>query len=458
LERHVPTTYQKGAKMRWKNSSVSRAAICVAAAALASLTGCNNSTSPAAGGGSSPPAAEQIQLEISWWGDDSRAKLFGEVIDLFEAKYTNITVNESPVGAPDDLFNRLATDFGAGGSTAPDVFALGGAKPQEYGAAGVLLDLSTVAAEANIDKYPESSTTNAIVDGKLYGLPTGGNATAAFVNTDILAKAGVDVPTASWTWDDFVDIANKVGKAGLTNDADKPIYGLDLRVQDIMGTYTGQLSDTGMYTWEGTLGVTEQDIASWYDLELKLRDGGGLPDPTIVTAGWALPPDQQLYTLGQAAITFGYSNLVGTYSGGGETIILTPPTNTGNNGVALLPSAFWAVNAQTQHPKEAALLMDWFLSEPEAAKLILDTRGVPFNPDTAAVVEPLLEGGSREAAAYVTSVLGAGVVAPPQPNGGSNMNKYCQDAESSVLFDKATPAEAGKEWIKKLGDDLAKAA
>ncbi len=416
------------------------------------LAGC--SASDDGGGGGEFDPDEEITLEISWWGDDDRAALFDEVIGNFMAEYPNITVEQTPVGSPDDLFNRLATDFGGGGTTAPDVFALGGAKPQEYGEVGALLDMGTVADIVEVDKYPEVSTTNAIVDGTLYGLPTGGNATAAFVNVDILEQAGIEVPDASWTWDDFIEIANTVGSAGLTNDQGQPIYGVDLRVQDIIGTYAGQETELGLYDWEGNLAVDADDIAGWYEKELELLDGGGLPDPTIVTANWALPPDQQLYTLGQAAITFGYSNLAGAYSGAGETLVLPPPSDTGSSGVALLPSAFWSINAQTEHPEAAAMLVSWFLNEPSSAELILDTRGVPFNPEMAEIVTPLLEGPSKGAAEYVELTLDSGTVAPPQPAGGANMNKYSQDAESEVLFDRMTPQEAAEDWVAKLSADL----
>ena len=429
------------------------AASAVFATAFA-LTACSSDSEPTTSTSVSGDTTEQVTIEMSWWGDDSRAALFDEVITAFEAEYPYITVTQTPVGSPDDLFNRLATDFGGGGDTAPDVFALGGAKPQEYGSAGALLDLSTVADIAHVDKYPDFSTTNAMVDGTLYGLPTGGNATAAFVNTDIFEAAGVPVPDGSWTWDDLVSAVNTIGTAGLTNDAGAPVYGIDLRVQDIIGTYAGQVSELGMYDWDGQLAVDADQIAGWYEIEKQMLDGGGLPDPTIVTAGWALPPDQQLYTLGQAAVTFGYSNLVGTYEAGGTTLILTPPTDTAKTGVSLLPSAFWSINAASKHPEEAAMLMDWFLDNPTAAALIKDTRGVPFNPDTAAVVAPLLEGASQTAAEYVESVLDSGEVAPPQPNGGANMNKYSQDAETVVLFGSASPQEAAQTWIDKLAGDL----
>jgi multiple sugar transport system substrate-binding protein len=431
-------------------SIAGKAALGAAVATALVLSGCSGQTEDASGF----DPDEEITLEMSWWGDDNRAALFGEVIGLFEEKYPNITVTQTPVGSPDDLFNRLATDFGGGGSTAPDLFALGGAKPQEYGAAGALLDLSTVAEEAHIDKYPELSTTSATVDGTLYGLPTGGNATAAFVNLDIFEQAGVEPPSEDWTWDDLIEAANEIGSKGLTNAAGQPVYGVDLRSQDIIGTYAGQQTEFGLYDWDGNLAVDADDIASFYEIELELQEGGGLPDATIVTSGWNLPPDQQLYTLGQAAVTFGYSNLISTYQTAGETEIMAPPTNTDKNGVSLLPSAYWAINAATEHPEAAAMLMDWFLNEPAAAELIKDTRGVPFNPDTAELVTPLLEGPSVVAAEYVQKVLDAGTVAPPQPNGGANMNKYTQDGEAEVLFGRQSPDEAAKGWVEKLSADL----
>ncbi|MCB2177962.1 MAG: extracellular solute-binding protein [Actinomycetales bacterium] len=440
--------------------SAARLATVLTAAATLALAGCASAGDT---GGSSSPGSDQsgsgtqepVTIEASWWGDDARAALFGQVISDFEAKYPYITVKQTPVGSPDDLFNRLATDFGGGGETAPDLFALGGAKPQEYGSAGALLDLSTVADIAHVSDYPEFSLTSATVDGKVYGLPTGGNATAAFVNTDIFDKAGVTVPADGWTWDDLIKVAGEIGKKGLTNDQGKPIYGVDMRSADIIGTFAAQETQYGLYTPDGKLGVGTDTIAKFYTMEKDLQAAGGLPDPSIVTDGVALPPDQQLYTLGQAAVTFGYSNLIGTYSQGGTTKLMTPPTDTKTTGVSLLPSAFWSINAASKHPQEAAMLMNWFLTEPSALELIKDTRGVPFNPSAAAVVTPLLEGNSKDAAEYVQSILDSGTVAPPQPNGGGNMNKYTQDGEANVLFGQATPEQAAKTWVDQLSADLA---
>lgn len=434
-------------------------AVAIAAAAALAVAGCSSPQSTPSGTPTGTAAAAPVTLEMSWWGDDTRAALFHQVLQLFEAQYPNITVTETPVGAPTDLFNRLDTDFGSGGTTAPDVFALGGAEPQQYGASGNLLALDSpdIAGIVQLSKYPQSSLTNGIVNGTVYALPTGGNATAMFVNTDILTQAGVTAPTGQWSWQDLVTVANAVGKAGLTTADGKAIMGIDLRIQDILGTYCGQLNDYGMYSPDGQLNVTADDVAGWFNLELQLRDGGGLPDPSVVTANWNLPTDQQPYALGQAAITFGYSNLMSTYAKGGTTEIMMPPTNTTRSGVSLLPSAFWSINAATKHPTESAELVNWFLNEPTAAALILDTRGVPFNPDIATVVADKVTGDAQKADAYVASVLATGKVAPPQPNGGANMNQYSQDEESNVLFNKSTSDQAAAEWVQKLQADLAAA-
>ena len=433
--------------------------VAVAAAVLA-LAGCSSpSSSPTVTGSDSSPATantQPVSLEISWWGDATRAGLFNQVVQNFEAKYPNITVTQTPVAAPTDLFNRLDTDFGTGGSTAPDVFALGGAYPQTYATAGQLLELdsSDIAPIVNLDKYPTSTLSSGTVNGKVYALPTGGNATAMFVNTDIMKEAGVTLPTGTWTWDDLVNICNQVGSAGLKNSSGQPVYGLDLRIADILGTYLGQVSQYGLYTPDGKIGVTADQVAGWYTIEQNLEQGHGLPDGSIVTQGVNLSPDQQLFTLGQAAVTFGYSNLATSYDKGGTIEILPPPTDTSNSGVSLLPSAFWAINASTKHPTEAAELLNWFLNEPTTIQIITDTRGVPFNPDMATVSAAAVTGDAAKSDAYVGSVLATGLIAPNQPNGGGNMNQYAQNGESDVLFGKATPADAAQTFLTALQKDL----
>lgn len=432
---------------RTARSLATKGAIGAALVTTLILSGC--SQTPEGSGGYDPE--EEVELTIAWWGNDERSAIMAEVIDDFEAANPNITVVEQPVGAPDDLFNRLATDFASG--TAPDVFALGGAKPQEYGDAGTLLDLSTVSDYLDTTKYEDFTLTNATVNDTLYGLPTGGNAIGVLINTTIFEQAGVPVPEEGWTWDDLVDAANEVSA-----NAPDGVYGLDLRIQDILGTYVAQIDENGIYDWDGELATSADTLESWFDIEKELLDGGGLPDPSIIVENQNLTPDQTLFGTGRAAITFAYSNQIGSYAAGtnGATVeILPPPSSTDVSGVAVLPSQFWAIAAETKHPEASALLVNWLLNEPEPAKKILANRGLQFNPDILAVVKPLLAPADAQSADYLEKVLEIGVVAPPQPAGGAILNELSQRIESDILFGRTSIPDGSKQWIDEMSTSLA---
>ena len=436
--------------MRTARSIAGKAVLGSAVAAALVLTGCSNNSGGGGTDGFNPD--EEIELHIAWWGNEDRAAIMADAIDLFEEEYPNITVVEEPVGAPDDLFNRLATDFASG--TAPDVFALGGAKPQEYGDAGTLLDLSTVSEQLDTSAYPDISLTNAVVDDTLYGLPTGGNAIGVVINPAIFEEAGVDLPTEDWTWEEFGEIASEISA-----NAPDGVVGLDLRIQDVFGTYAGQYTETGgVYNWEGGLAVDAETIQSWYEMELEWLESGALPDPSVVVEHWAVTPDQSLFGTGKAAISFAYSNQVGAYGAGLEdpdaVEILTPPTSTDNSGVTVLPSQYWAIAAETEHPEASAMLVDWLLNQPEPAEIIKADRGLPFNPETLEVVEPLLAPADAKAAEYLTEILEVGVAAPPQPAGGAIANEVTQRMESEVLFGRLSPEEAAQQWIDELSTAL----
>lgn len=374
-----------------------------------------------------------------------------EVFALFTEKHPNITVSAEPVGDPDSLFTRLSTDFASG--VGPDLFTLGGAKPQEYGGAGQLLDLATVSEHVDLDPY-EDFTTNATVDGNLYGLPTGGNAIGLVVNETLFEEAGVEPLSDDLGWEEFVE------KAAAVSAGSDGVSGLDLRLQDIIGTYISQLNDIGLYSWEGELAVTPEELRSWFEIDVELNETGGTPDPSIIVENHNVTPDMSLFGTRKAAMTFAYSNQMTAYTSalGDDSIrMVLPPTDTDNSGIAVLPSQFWSINANTEHPVESAMLLDFLLNDVEAAAIIKDNRGLPFNAEVLAVVEPLLDPINAEAASYIQDVLESGVVAPPQPAGDAEMNSLSQRMQSDVLFGNRTIDEAVEYWIEYMTDQLANA-
>lgn len=447
MRRKKPDMQPPVKKLRLLASAIIASTLALSACGNGGTEG-DTGSSPATGAGQ-----EEVTLVVSWWGNDERARLMDDVFNAFTEKYPHITVAAEPTGDPENLFNRLSTDFAAGGG--PDLFTLGGAKPQEYGAAGQLLDLATVAEHVDLDPYEEFTTTNAMVDGKLYGLPTGGNAIGLLINETLFEEAGVELPSEDLTWEEFTTKASEI-----SSNSGGEVYGMDLRIQDIISTYVSQLNDIGLYDWEGQLAVTPEELKSWYEIDQSLNESGATPEASIIVEHHNVTPDMSLFGTRKAAMSFSYSNQIGAYTAalGDDTVrMVLPPTDTDNAGIAVLPSQFWSIGANTEHPEEAAMLLDYLLNDLEAAEMIKANRGLPFNAEVLGVVEPLLDERDAAAAAYIQTVLEAGVVAPPQPAGGAEMNSLSQRMESDILFGQRSVDDAVAYWIDYMTEQLANA-
>ncbi|WP_150461596.1 ABC transporter substrate-binding protein [Nesterenkonia ebinurensis] len=418
--------------------------------ALAGLTisACGGGSGTEATGEYDPDA--EITLTIAWWGNDERVQMMMEVFDLFEDEHPNIAIQAEPTGNPEDLFNRLSTDFAAGGG--PDIFALGGSMPLEYGAAGQLLDLYTVEDYVDIESYGEFSRVDATIADELYGLPTGGNSIGLLLNERLFDEVGVPLPEEDWGWDDFVEIAGEIS-AGTPDD----VYGLDLRIQDALGVYVSQSTEYGLYDWDGGLLASEDELEPWFNQTVEMVENGGLPDPSIIVEHHNVTPDQSLFGTGHAAMSFAFTNQMPSYTAalGDDPIhVVAPPTDTGLVGADVSPSQFWSINAGTEHPQAAAMLMDFMLNNHEVAEIIKDDRGLPFNPEILETVQPLLDPASADAAEYLLQIMEDPIGKPPAPPGASVQRELSQRMESDILFGERTVEEAVQYWINHMEEQL----
>jgi multiple sugar transport system substrate-binding protein len=113
----------------------------------------------------------------------------------------------------------------AAANTLPDNIHLytGGNEYHSFVVMGALKQVDALIARDKLDlkQYRSNSTNAALVDGKYYGLPLGINPNAMFYNVDALKKASIPLPPRkwddkSWTWDRFLDIAQRLTKDGGT--------------------------------------------------------------------------------------------------------------------------------------------------------------------------------------------------------------------------------------------------
>jgi multiple sugar transport system substrate-binding protein len=425
-----------------------------AGAAMTVLAAAACQSAPEAGEqGPGPLPTDPVQLTFWWWGSEQRAKTTQEVIELFEAKYPFIDI----IGQPQDFgnyFTNLATRFAAG--DAPDIITMGGAYPLSYAESGNLLNLSE-ATDLDTSVFPESILVSATYEGNVYGVPTGANSIALMANPEIFEQAGVELPDDdTWTWEEFVDLANEIS----ANTPDG-IYGVEMRIFDIIGAYAGQR--TPLYDSAGNITVSEEVLTDMWEMELDLLEGGGMPPADLTFELMTVSPEQTLFGQGRAAMFFGYTNQLGTYAtaagnepGGADEdfILLRIPGETQYDqpGMTLLPSQYYTINADTPYPRQAAAFVDFLVNSTEAGELILSDRGLPSSPAVRAHITPLLGPYEQVVAEFISANndnYGPSFVPPAW---ATDVNTITQTIDSQVLSGQLTPAQAAAEWIKQMED------
>jgi len=131
------------------------------------------------------------------------------IVTAFEAQHPNITIDVQTADY-NDYFTKLQT--AVAGGTAPDTFELNYENFVSYASAGSLLDISSQAGPVASTYYPNAYNVFSL-DGKQYGLPESFSDVLLFYNKDLFDAAGLDYPTADWTWPDEIEAAKKLTNA-----------------------------------------------------------------------------------------------------------------------------------------------------------------------------------------------------------------------------------------------------
>ena len=183
------------------------------------LAACAAPVVPAADGGAGDAdmadnGVTELQL-MGWASSDSENTRLQEVVDEFNAANDdlNVTLNLVP-----DYDTKLQTAL-AGGSP-PDVFYIDSFKLPDLVGAGALT--ATGENLENVDDFYPSLRNAFTVDGTFYCPAKDFNTLGLEYNKDMFDSAGLDYPTADWTWDDL-----RAAAEALTA-ADNGVYGIVL--------------------------------------------------------------------------------------------------------------------------------------------------------------------------------------------------------------------------------------
>ncbi|WP_407319172.1 extracellular solute-binding protein [Isoptericola halotolerans] len=421
-----------------------KAAGAVAATAVLTLvlTACSGGDSTEAGDGE----GGDVTLTVAWWGNDDRAAKYEESIDLFEEANPNVTV-QTQFQAWDDYWTARNTE--AAGQSLPDVFQMDLSYLRQYGSTGQLADLS--GSSIDTAGFEEALLSSGQIDGAQYGVPTSQNTLALFYNGDLLDELGIEPPAEGYTWEDYNAFAAEVSAAGA--GMDPQVYGT--------GDYTGTFwfflqwliqQGTEPFTTDGQLAFDEAQMTEFLNLASELRESDQLFPAERTTQ--ILPLGG--FTVNEAASEMSWDNfLAGYISDSGTENIQMLPMPSGDNG----PQQFWkpsmllSSGANSEHPEEAAALIDFLVNDPEVGKIFGTSKGVPAVAAQRDAME--VEEGSVDATVLAYEEAVAPDVTEPAPlpveGFGSIEAEYKRLAEE-LGYGNITVDEFVEQWFLFAAD------
>lgn len=426
------------------------------AATMLALTAC------ASGGEAAAPeklelSDEPVTLSFTWWGNDTRHAITEELIAAFEKENPNITIEPQYTDWA-GYWDKLSTTVAAG--DIPDIIQMDEKQLSTYAANGVLLDLGTISTNLDTGDFPEAVLGTGALDGTQYGVPVGINSYTIIANADLLDQYGIDLPDdETWTWDDFIETAEAVSAASGGTTVGTQSWGFE------DGGLNNWLRQQGgsLYSDDGEIAATEEDLASWWQLLLDATDAGATPDPAATIERESGGLAESFTATNQSAFGPWWSNQVQALrdASGQDLVALRVPSSSDapEGWPYYKPSMFWSASAKTEHPAEVALFLDYLANSEDAADLLLAERGVPANETIREYITPKLDEVNQTVVGFLDDLAPAVGDAPPAtPPGGGMIETIIDQHTQLVLFGELTPEQAAASFIEELQRALDDAA
>lgn len=315
-------------------------------------------------------AQDDITLTLAGWSSNpAEDAALRAALDLFEEQNPGVTVEFIP--SPDHTLT-MQTAFASGDYA--EVFYIDSSRLPDWAAADVV-----ASGEGNItdvEGYYASLIDVFTVNGTLYCPPKDFSTMALQYNRDLFDAAGVEYPTADWTWDDMRAAAATI------SEANPEVVGLVTPPN--LERWLPFLYQAGgaLFDEEGNFTFDSDATREALELYVGMVNEGIAGPPSEVDAGWG----------GEA---FGEGRAAMAMEGNWVIQFLLENYPELNWGVTELPAgpagkatmAFtvcYGVGADNDHPEESWALVN-FLTGTEGAQFVAESSfgPMPARPEVA---------------------------------------------------------------------------
>jgi len=302
---------------------------------------------------------EDVELRMLWYNDGNEGDVMRDLLDDFEDANPGITVAIDVV-AYGDIHNILQAQVEAG-DEAPDLARVTDtARFREF-----YLDLVPYLTEDQI-AYWEANFSEAVLDSfrlgeddnGVYGYPTNFTITGPYINATLFEQAGVDVPGAEATWDEWVAAATEVSEATgvpyavAIDRSGHRVWGPSL---SIGATYVNE---------DGSFTVDSEGFRTTAEMIVGWHEDGITPVEVWVGSGDQYASAAAEFVNGQLVLYMSGSWQIGSFANdiGDSFEWRAVPNPSGPGGSTGIPGgAVVAGLNTTEHPEEVAMLMDYLV-------------------------------------------------------------------------------------------------
>lgn len=396
-------------------------------------------------GSSEATSSSKTTIAMTWWGDTLRNEVYEKVIDEFEKANPAITVNR-PYSTWNNYFDKLSTQMAGG--VAPDLIGMHQRYASEYASRGALLDLTPYVESGVLDlsNVHSSIVENGKIDGKLYMLSQGLTGQCLSYYTKAFDDLGVSYPSENWTWDEYKatleEVRKKADEKGMKNFW--PSY--DLSYDFYAFSFYVRSKGENLFTEDGKLGFSKESVIEWFSFFKDLRDNGLVPDAATTVEYQSLPLEQSLFATNQVAIGFMPISQVRLYQAlvdEGEYKLVRIPHVEGGRNPEYISGAYFCVNSNSKNPKEAVMLLNFFINDPTAQSIFRQEQGLPISTKAVEMLVATASDAEKESIRFIQEDLVPNASPEPYPPAGYNeVNSNYVNTATTIMFGNKTVEDA----------------
>lgn len=253
--------------------------------------------------------AEEKPVTITFWAAWSLDAGMADMIADFEAAHPEIHVEYVKYSNSDE--GNIAADVALMAGDGIDMIINYGLKrlvPRSE--KGLFEPLNAYAASTGYDVQTENGDPAFFIGDQYYGLPVGGEASVIAINGYYLDKAGLELPPADWTIDDYLSYA----RAMTFGEGQDKVYG-DVSNHNLNTTWystiaRGALGPNYWYKEDGTSNFDAPAFRTALDFFLTMENEGlSFPYTEYKSTGMT---NFNVFVTGQAAMGFTGNSIIRT--------------------------------------------------------------------------------------------------------------------------------------------------